>query len=121
MAAERVQFIKHKGKELLFLDFSECKPEEVLSVIDEAKMAIRTRSENSVCTLTDVTNLRFDDNVSEKMKAFTVHNKPYVKAAAVVGVVGIKKILFEAIMLFSRRKFHAFDTLEQAKTWLVAN
>jgi len=121
MTAERVQFIKHEGKEILFLNFSECRAHEVIPVIDQAKLVIRTRPEQSVLTLTDVTNMRFDDRVSEEMKAFTLHNKPYVRAAAVVGVVGIKKIIFEAVMLFSKRKLHAFDNREQAKSWLSTN
>lgn len=118
---DRVTFIKHNGKELLSLDFSNCKPAEVFLVIDEAKQVIRTRPENSVLTLTDVTSMRFDDRVTQQMKEFTVHNKPYVKAAAVVGVEGVKKIILNAVMLFSKRKFHTFDTIESAKNWLAAN
>jgi hypothetical protein len=55
------------------------------------------------------------------MKEFTKHNKPYVKASAVVGISGIKKIIFHAVMLFSGRKIHACDTLEQAKDWLATS
>jgi hypothetical protein len=103
------------------LDFSNCKPGDVFLVIDEAKITIRTRSENSVLTLTDVTNMRFDDRVTQQMKEFTTHNKPYVRAAAVVGVEGVKKIILNAVMLFSKRKFHTFDSIDSAKAWLVAN
>ena len=117
----RVEFIKHNGKEILFLDFSNCKPGDVFVIIEEAKRTIRTRPENTVLTLTDVTNMRFDEQVSEQMKSFTAHNKPYVKAAAVVGVEGIKKIVLNAVMLFSKRKFHTFDNRESAKAWLVTN
>ncbi len=117
----RVEFIKHNGKELLYLDFSNSKPSDVFLIINEAKQTIRTRPENSVLTLTDVTNMRFDDRVTQQMKEFTVHNKPYVRAAAVVGVEGIKKIILNAVMLFSKRKFHTFDTIESAKHWLAEN
>ncbi len=118
---ERVRFIQHNGKEILFLDFSACKPEEVLPLVDEAKAVIRTRPPQSLLTLTDVTNMRFDDKVSERMKEFTAHNKPYVRAAAVVGIVGLKKILFDAVMIFSKRKLYAFDSVDQAKVWLASN
>ncbi len=118
---DRCTFITHNGKELLFVDFSNCKPGDVFLIIDEAKKNIRSRPENSILTLTDVTNLRFDDRVSEQMKEFTAHNRPYVKAAAVVGVEGVKKIILNAVMLFSKRKFHTFDTIESAKNWLATN
>jgi hypothetical protein len=117
----RVASIKHSDKEILFLDFSNCRPDDVFPIIDEAKKAICTRPENSVFTLTNVTNMRFDDRVSERMKEFTIHNKPYVRAAAVVGVEGVKKIILSAVMLFSKRKFHSFYDLESAKNWLVTN
>ncbi len=118
---ERTQFMQHNGKEILYLNFTECKAAEAYPIIEQAEAMIRTRPENSLLTLTDVTNLRFDDKLTERMKQFTAHNKPYVKAAAVVGVTGLKKILFEAVMLFSKRKLHAFETVEQAKSWLATN
>ena len=118
---ERISFIRHKGQELLFLNFSGCRADEAAPLIERAKTVIAARPEHSLLTLTDVTDMRFDDAVNQRMKEFTAHNKPYVRAAAVVGVTGIKKILFEAVILFSKRKLHAFETVEQAKDWLATN
>lgn len=118
---ERVRFMQHNSKEILFINFSQCKTDEISAIIDKSKAVIRARPEHSLLTLTDVTDMRFDDKVSQQMKEFTSHNKPYVRAAAVVGITGLKKILFGAIMAFSKRKLHAFDSSEQAKAWLVSN
>ena len=115
---KRVRFIQHNGKEILSLNFANCDAREAHAIIDQAKMVISSSPEQSLLTLTDVTNIRFDDTLNERMKEFAAHNKPYVKAAAVVGVTGLKKILFEAAMIFSKRKLHTFETLDQAKTWL---
>ena len=119
--SERVKFINHAGKDILFLDFSGCTMNEVLATIEESKQFIRTRPEGSVLTLTDVTNARFNEHITERMKEFTAHNKPYVKAAAIIGIVGIKKIIFEAVMMFSKRKIHIFENIHEAKEWLVIN
>ena len=116
---DRVQFIQHKGKKILHLNFSECTPDEVLRVIEMAKAAIRTQSPGSVFTLTDVTNTAFNSKVSDALKEFVVHNKPYVVASAVVGVTGLKKIIFNAVMKFSGRKLTAIDSLAEAKDWLA--
>jgi hypothetical protein len=118
---KRVTFIRHKDAEILFLDFSHCAIDESEAIIDQAAAVIRNRPPQSVMTLTDVTNMRFDDKLSARMKEFTAGNKPYVRAAAVLGVTGLKKILFETIMIFSKRKLHAFDRIEEAKDWLAAN
>ncbi len=121
MTSERVKFINHGGRDILFLNFVDCSANDVLQIIDEAKHVIGTQPEGSLLTLTDVTNARFNEVVTERMKDFTTHNKPYVKAAAIIGISGIKKIIFEAVMMFSRRKIHIFNDINEAKVWLITN
>jgi hypothetical protein len=118
---ERVKFIKHEEKEILFLDFSNTRTDEVLKIIEDAKRVISAKPMNSLLTLTDVTNARFNDEVGDGMKQFSAHNRPYVKAAAVVGITGLKKIIFGAVMAFSKRNIESFEDVEQAKRWLAAN
>ena len=117
---ERVQFIQHKGKKILHLNFADCTTDEVLQVIEMSKAVIRTQSPRSVLTLTDVTDTAFNSAVSDAMKEFVIHNKPYVIAAGVVGVTGLKQIIYNAVMRFSGRKLTAFNTLAEAKDWLAA-
>ncbi len=115
---DRVNVIKHNGKEILHLDFSNCTVDEVVSIVQKAKAVISRMPEGSVLTLTDVTETHFNEYVSRLMKEFVAHNKPYVKASAVVGITGLKKIIFEAVMRFSKRKLSPFQTIEEAKDWL---
>jgi hypothetical protein len=117
---ERVQFIDHKGKKLLHLNFANCTPDEILSTIELAKPTIRAQAPQSVRTLTDVTNAGFNSKVSEALKEFVIHNKPYVVAAGVVGVTGLKQVIYNAVMKLSGRKLTAFDTMTEAKDWLAA-
>jgi len=53
------------------------------------------------------------------MKEFVKQNKPHIKAAAVVGMSRLGEIKLEVIPLFSERKIHTCDTVEQAKGWLA--
>ncbi len=121
METERVRFIQHHDKEILFLDFSNSRADDVMKLISDATRVIRTKPERSLLTLTDVTNARFNEEVGEGMKQFTLQNKPYVKASAVVGITGLKRIIFGAVMAFSRRNIESFDTVEEAKRWLAGN
>ena len=73
---ERINFISHDGKDILFFNFAQCKAAEALKTIDEAKKVIRSMSENSLPVLTDVTDRTFNTEVSEAMKEFADHNKP---------------------------------------------
>ncbi len=116
---ERVQFIEHKGKKILHLNFSYCKPDDILSIIDKAKTVIGKQTQKSVYVLTDVTEAGFNSKVSDSMKDFVNHNKPFVAASAVVGVTGLKQIIYNAVMKFSGRNLMVFNTLEEAKNWLA--
>lgn len=121
MASERVKFIQHGGRNILLLNFVDCSASDVLNTITEAKQVIAAQPEGSLLTLTDVTNARFNEDVTDRMKEFTAHNKPFVKAGAIIGVSGIKKIIFEAVMMFSKRRIHMFDDMNAAKDWLVTH
>ena len=110
---DRVYFTEYKGKKFLYIDMSKCNAEEMLAVIANAGEIIRKQPEKSVFSLTDVTGAWFDPDVNDAMKEFLSGNKPYVIAAAVVGVTGSK------IMKIFGRKLVLFDTTEQAKEWLA--
>jgi hypothetical protein len=116
---DRVRFLNHQEKEVLLLDFSNTDTEEVMKIIAHARDLIGTRPAQSLLTLTDVTNARFNEQVGQGMKEFALYNKPYVKAAAVVGITGLKRIIFGAVMVFTQRKLEPFDSREEALQWLT--
>lgn len=119
---ENVQFITYKNVELLVIDFTSTKSvAEFLNVIDEAKATIVSRPLKSVLTLTDVTNSYFDSDIISAIKEYTAHNKPYIKAGAVVGISGARKIIFNSVLFFSGRdNLKMFDTRNHAMEWLCA-
>jgi hypothetical protein len=116
----RVQFITHKGKKILYFDLSSCKIAEISAVVAEAKRAVGSQPPGSVLALTNVTETELSKDSSAVIKDFTAHNKPFVKASAVVGVEGLRKVIYNAAMAFSGRQISAFTTLDQAKDWLAA-
>jgi hypothetical protein len=115
----RVMFIRHKNKEILSMDFSKCNTGEFLAAIEKARGIISQQSPNSLLTLTNVNDFTFNKEMSRAMKEFATHNKPFVKAAAVVGVGGLKKIIYDAIQRFSNSDFMYFNDIESAKDWLA--
>ena len=116
---DRIRFIDHEGVEILFLDFSGATVQEALDVIENATGVIRARPEKSTFTLTYTNGARFDGDVIKNMKEFAKGNEPYVKAAAIVGVTGLQKIVLDTVSLFSKREFGVFSELEDGKRYLV--
>jgi len=118
---ERSRFIQHNGREIYILDCSDCKPDDVVVIIDECARQVRRRPKQSVRTLTIAGGGRFDNNVLQKLKELTQGNAPYVEKAAVVGITGLYKVVMNTVKLFSKREFHLFDTVEEAMDFLAAD
>ena len=47
-------------------------------------------------------------------------NKSYIKASAIVGITGLKQIVFNGLMRITGRDIKSFSTIEQAKSWLIS-
>lgn len=86
--ANRVEFVQINGREVLSIDFSNCTSEECIAVIEQAKNLIRTRPLGTVRTLTNVENAHYNPEATRALKEYVAHNKPYVKAGAVVVSTG---------------------------------
>ena len=116
-----VSFIMHKGVKILYEDFSQVKPEEVLALIEKAKTIIHKEPLNSILALVNVKDTHFDMTITTALKDFTKSNTPYIKFAAVYGVEGLKEVIYRGILAFTGRKnIVLFKTLEEAKDHLAS-
>lgn len=119
-ASQRTRFIDHQGHPILFLDYSGIQEkEEALRAIAASRRIISHQTRNSLLTLTHVEGSRYDADVVQALKELTAHNKPYVRAAAVVGMSTVMRVIYRAVTTFSRREIRAFQELDEAKDWLV--
>jgi hypothetical protein len=118
---ERTRFIEHRGKKVLLLDYTGIRdPAEALRAIDATKREVERHPPKSLRVLTDSTDAHYDTAVVQALKSLAAHDEPYVIASAVVGVVGLKKVVLTAVNLFSKRKITMFDTRPAALDWLVS-
>jgi len=118
-SADRVGFIAHKGKRVLLIDFTNCTPEEVKSISDEAREIISVQPQDSVLVLADFTGAQFSRDAVTRIKEGTNYARPYVKRAPWVHTENIPKVFYNAIKTFSRREFPTFESREQALEFLV--
>lgn len=117
---ERTRFTDHRGKQILVADFSGVRDKaEALRLIEHARQTIGRQPPKSVRLLTDVTNAHYDPTIVQALKDFAAHNTPFLIASAVVGVTGLRRVVYTGVVAFSRRKIHIADTREAAMEWLV--
>jgi len=117
--SDRVRFISHRATPILFIDFSGLEPAEMPAVIEQARSQIHQAPPASLLTLTDVTDMHFNQEVTEAMHRYADSNRPFVRAGAILGVTGLKQVIFNVVKRFTKRRLQAFEDAAQAKDWLV--
>ena len=118
---DRTRIIEHDGVKIVLLDYSGLRDIEAgLKEIAKSRTFFATLpKDGSHLTLTDATDTAYDKRILEAMKDLTAHNKPYVKAAAVVSQSAIHRAAVSMVALFSRRRLETFDSRAQALAWLA--
>ncbi len=102
------------------MDLSDCSVEKALQIIEESKNIIKQQDENSILALTNLNNDNaFLPDLFHAMKDLALHNKPYVKASAVIVYKELHRIFIDTMAHLSEREFNIFDDFEKAKDWLV--
>lgn len=117
---ERTRFTEHQGRRILLLDYAGVRdPEDALRSIQHSKTVVAGQPRASLLVMTVVRDARYNAAVLQGMKELAAHNAPYVKASAVVGMSGLHRIAYQAVILFSNRNIKVFDHESEALDWLV--
>jgi hypothetical protein len=116
---ERIQFISHQGKEILFVDVSRCSAAEVENIARMVPDIVTAKPRGSVRLLVDFTGASLDRAALRTIKETAVFDKPYIKATAWIGGEALSGAFLEELKTFSRREFPAFQTRQAALEWLV--
>jgi len=116
----RCRFIEHRGKQILFHDLANImNPQEGFPVVEASKAIMVKQPKESVLTLTWVEGSRFNREIVDALRDLVKHNKPYVKAGAIVGLSGLQKVVYITVTQLSGRRLPVFATVDEAKDWLV--
>jgi hypothetical protein len=114
--------LNYKGKAILCLDVAGLKlkdKQEFQKLVELAEEQIRKHPPKSLLLITNVADTGFDTEVSAIMGEYAVHNTPYVKASALIGVFGVQKVVLAAIKALTGREFYLADSVVEAQEWLI--
>jgi len=100
---DRVRFVTHQGKQILFIDMTNCVSEEAMVIASEVQRVVTAQPRNSVLTLSDLTGGEFRRDAITRMKEVAVFDRPYVKRAAIVGAESLPNAFYEALKLLPTR------------------
>jgi hypothetical protein len=116
---DRIQFISHQKKQILWVDFSNCPPDEVEKIARAVPDYVTIQPRNSVLVLSDFTGVSLNGDAIRAIKETAVFDKPYVKKSALVGGGNLSEVLGQSLKDFSGRKFPTFKSREEALIWLI--
>jgi hypothetical protein len=117
---ETPRFIDHGAKRILFLDFARASPRQHADGMRAAAAILAREPPRSVLVLVDVTGLSENAGTEEEVRRFLAEAGPHIRAKAVVGLVGLKRILARRVQEHAAWDHHDFEDLEAARNWLAS-
>ena len=115
----RIEWIEHKGKPILVNDLKGLTDKEIAEQMIKYEKVILDMKETHIHVLSDITNATFGPSSMSELKRIAISTKPFVSKYAIVGITGIKSVLFNAVRQFAKKNLDSFKTIEEAKDWLI--
>jgi hypothetical protein len=111
------QWITHKGVRIMFLNGKGLAEAENMAAQEELKQELLS-DRSSPPVLVDLSNTAMTQNTANKSKEVAAATKAAGLPDGSTAVVGLNKLQKAVAQLFGRGS-HYFDSVDQAKEWLV--
>lgn len=120
-ATRTPRIINHRNISIVYIDFSGLrKEEEIYDAMENAQRFVRSHYSKSLYTLTNLSGMHFNTDVYSRFVEYAKGNTPYVKASAVVGMMGLMQIFYNSFLRLTGRKVKACTTELEAKEYLAS-
>ena len=114
------EWIQYKNKRILYMNIIAREKEVLREKIATIEPIVEKEPHKSILCISDVTGGVANAEITQMLKNFTKHNEPYIKMTAVIGVEGIKNIIFRGVLMFTGRKNLVLkNSKQEALDWLV--
>jgi hypothetical protein len=113
------KFIELNGKRIFYLDAVNSDMEEMVTILGKAKSMIIEEPKGSVLMLTTLGSNNFHGIFKKIAKDFTLHNAPYIRFSAIVGLTAAQQQEFAEVANYSHRDFKFFNDIPSAIQWLI--
>ncbi len=115
------KWTEHKGKRIFSMDLGTDNVEALKETTSQIEKIFAKEPPKSILSLCNVEGIAIKPESVQILKDFTKHNEPYVKMTAILGVDGLRLIIFNSLLAFTRRKNLVLRTSkDQALDWLAS-
>lgn len=112
-------FVNYKNKNILLLDFSNLSVRDIFKLLDESKSFICKQPKNSVLSLINITNIKYDANIINAFKKYVADNQNYILASAIYGASFFQGIAIETFVKSTSISIKICKDELEGKNWLV--
>lgn len=119
---ERLSKIIYKGKEIIYVDYSNFKLDKMktFNLVFNCANEYMKYPLKSVLAIVNLTNLYFDTDIIDAFKMTQEQTTPHQKRVALIGIKGLQLLAYNYIVhLNYRDKVRIFNNILEAKEWLV--
>ena len=115
----RSTWIEHKGKKILYQDFSKnfFNSAAVKTELEAVQKIVIAQPLNSVLVLSDFRDTNVGSDLLSVMNSASEATKAHVQKTAVLGVTGMKRKLADLLTALTGQPLKYFDDIELAKKW----
>ena len=116
----RVQLLQISGKEIISVDYSGCKPDEMIAVFDEAKeMVVRKNGDGLL--LSDFERCYVTPSFMRHAEREMLLVKHLIKKNAFIGLTFPQRMILKGFKLFlGENDYLAFDVRQEAINYLTS-
>lgn len=118
-----VEWVNHKGKQILVNDCRGCSPETIVENLDQVvRMVEEVPPSASILLLNNVDGATMDTMVMTHLKKSAKAVAPRIEKDALVGIQGIRHVLLAAVnrVTGAKKIQKLFDDHEEALDWLAS-
>ena len=117
---ERIKWIEHKGKRILQNDLSNLSADEVVDGMKKFEKLVLSQVNKNILVFSDISGVYFNTKSLQEVKRVADTTKNYIPKYAVIGVTGIKRVLFRVVKKIATTNLEALDSIDKAKDWLIS-
>jgi hypothetical protein len=116
-----LKWITHQGKQILYVDFSDCKTEQAMIQLAEEEAKEVLAQPGKVLAINNMTGTSIGTDFMNVVKKFGKEIGPAkIAKGAVLGITGLKGILFDGFLRATGDSTtKSFNTEQEALSWLV--
>lgn len=122
---KRIKFVRYKNNRILFVDSSNCTAQEALELFHNSHSIVKKQPKRSLLSMVNIDNVGYNWDLIKASQEYLALNKPYLKRTAVFNANYLHKFVFNTVIIFydwgyfNSSSFGIFDSMEEAKDWLI--